>query len=207
VEFDVASSILTTAASGAADGGGAVALPALCAEQHWYAAYTCANHERRVADQLAGREVEHFLPQYESVRRWKDRKVRLRLPLFPGYVFVRLALRERPRVLQVPGIVRLVGFDGHPAPVPDEEVTRIREFLDQGWRAEPHPYLQVGKRARVVSGPLEGMEGVILRRKNGSRFVISFELIQRSMAVEVSGLELELVSSASARTALTCIHG
>ncbi len=158
---------------------------------HWYAVYTCANHERRVADQFAYRGVEHFLPQYESLRRWRDRKVRLQLPLFPGYVFVQLALRDRLRVLQVPGVVRLVGFDGHAVPLPEEEVARIRGILGQGFRAEPHPYLEVGRRVRVMRGPLEGMEGIIVRRKNGSRFVISFELIQRSMSVEVSGLELE----------------
>ncbi len=170
---------------------------------HWYAVYTCANHEHRVADQLANRGVEHFLPQYESVRRWKDRKVRLQLPLFPGYVFVHLALQNRLRILQVPGVVRLVGFDGHAVPLLEEEVTRIREFLGQRFRAEPHPYLEVGRRVRVVSGPLEGLEGVILRRKNGSRFVISFELIQRAMAIEIGGLELEPVSRASVGRALT----
>src|SRR5271157_2291303 len=93
-------------------------------QPHWYAIYTRANHERKVADQLAGRGVDHFLPQYESERRWKDRKVRLQLPLFPGYLFVRLALRDRLRVLQVPGVIRLVGFDGHAVPMPQEEITR-----------------------------------------------------------------------------------
>src|SRR5271157_5605311 len=78
-------------------------------EPHWYAAYTCANHEKRVALQLERRSLECFLPLYESVRRWKDRRVRLELPLFPGYVFVRLALRDRLQVLQVPGVARLVG--------------------------------------------------------------------------------------------------
>jgi transcription antitermination factor NusG len=154
-------------------------------EPHWYAAYTCANHEKRVADQFASRRVEHFLPQYESVRRWKDRKVRLQLPLFPGYLFVHLAPQERLRVLQVPGVVRLVGFNGHPAPIPEEDVNRIREFLGQGLQAEPHPYLQVGRRARVVRGPLAGMEGIVTRRKNRSRLVLSFDLIRRSMAVEM----------------------
>src|SRR5207247_2127449 len=118
-------------------------------QPHWYAAYTRANHERRVADQLADREMDHFLPEYESVRKWKDRKVRLQMPLFPGYVFVHLALRDRLRVLQIPGVARLVGFDGRPAPVPEEEVTRIRGFLDQGLRAEPHPFLTVGRRVRL----------------------------------------------------------
>jgi len=154
-------------------------------EPHWYAVYTCANHEKRVADQFASRSVEHFLPQYESVRRWKDRKVRLHMPLFPGYVFVHVALQERLRILQVPGVVRLVGFNGSPAPMPEEDMTRIREFLGQGWRAEPHPYLQAGKRALVVRGPLTGMEGIVARRKNRSRLVLSFDLIQRAMAVEM----------------------
>jgi transcription termination/antitermination protein NusG len=160
---------------------------------HWYAVYTRANHEKRVADQFANRSVEHFLPQYESVRRWKDRKVRLQLPLFPGYLFVHLALQERLPVLKVPGVVRLVGFNGHPAPIPVEDVNRIREFLGQGLRAEPHPYLQVGRRARVVRGPLAGMEGIVARRKNRCRLVLSFDLIQRSMAVEIDEVDLVAV--------------
>ena len=154
-------------------------------QEHWYAVYTCANHERRVADQFVGRNVEHFLPQYESVRRWKDRKVRLQLPLFPGYLFVHTVAQDRLRVLQVPGVVRLVGFNGSPTPMPQEDIQRIREFLGQGWRAEPHPYLQVGRRARVTRGPLTGMEGIIVRRKSRSRLVLSFDLIQRSMAIEI----------------------
>jgi transcription antitermination factor NusG len=154
-------------------------------EPRWYAVYTCANHERCTADQFRSRGIDHFLPQYESVRKWKDRKVRLSLPLFPGYVFVHLALQDRLSVLQVAGVVRLVGFNGQPTAVPAEDVARIREFLSQGFRAEPHPFLQIGRRVRVHSGPLAGMEGIILRRKSRTRLVISFELIQRAMAVEV----------------------
>src|SRR6516164_9080022 len=151
--------------------------PPLCveapAEVQWYAAYTSANHEKRVAQQLEWRGVEHFLPQYESVRRWKDRKVRLQLPLFPGYLFVHLALQDRLRVLQVPGVVRLVGFEGGPTPMPDEDLNRIREFLRRGWPVGPHPYLPAGRRARVMRGPLAGIEGIVLRRKNRSRLVLS----------------------------------
>jgi transcription antitermination factor NusG len=156
----------------------------------WYAVYTRANHEKSVSDQLASSSVEHFLPQYESVRKWKDRKVRLQLPLFPGYLFVQVAPQERLRVLQVRGVVRLVGFNGSPTPMPEEDLNRIREFLRQGWRAEPHPYLHVGRRARVVRGPLAGLEGIVVRRRNLSRLVLSFELIQRSMAVEMDEADL-----------------
>jgi transcription antitermination factor NusG len=137
------------------------------------------------------RAVEHFLPLYASVRRWKDRRVRLELPLFPGYVFVRLALRDRLQALQASGVVRLVGFGDRPAPLPDQEIETLREGLTHGLRAEPHPYLRVGHRVLVKSGPLEGLEGIVVRRKNGCRLVISFELIQRAMAVEIDEADLE----------------
>src|SRR5437016_1067366 len=100
-----------------------------CYEPRWFAAYTSANHEKRVALQVAQRSVEHFLPVYESLRQWKDRRMRVELPLFPGYVFVRLALRDRLRVLQVPGVVRLVGFNGVPSPLPDGEIESLRLAL------------------------------------------------------------------------------
>ena len=161
------------------------------AQPRWYAAYTRANHERRVADQLDERGVQNYLPQYESVRNWKDRKVRLQLPLFPGYVFVHLGLPSRLQVLQVPGVAWLVSFAGRPAAVPEEEFARIRGFLDKGFRAEPHPYLKAGRRVRVRSGPFEGLEGIVVRRKNSARLVISLELIERAMAVDVEEAVLE----------------
>ena len=167
----------------------------------WYAAYTCANHEKHVAEQLGIRSVEHFVPLYESVRRWKDRKVRLQLPLFPGYVFVRLALSDRLRVLQVPGVARLVGFNGLPCALPDSEIEALKAGLASGVRAEPHPFLTVGRRARVKAGPLAGMEGVLVRKKNGARFVISLDLIMRSVAVDVDALELEPCGSGERQAA------
>src|SRR5208282_1469285 len=117
------------------------ALPSAYCEPRWYAAYTSANHEKRVAEQLVVRAVEHFLPVYASVRQWKDRHVTLQMPLFPGYVFVRMALRDRLRVQQVPGVARLVGFDGTPAALPDEEIEALRAGLGSGVHVEPHPYL------------------------------------------------------------------
>src|SRR6266481_1689950 len=113
-------------------------LSADCLDSRWYAAYTCANHEKRVREQLEQRSVESFLPVYEAVRRWKDRRMRLQLPLFPGYVFVRMALVDRLRVLQVPSVVHLVGFNGHLAPLPDEEIEGLKKSLAGGVLAEPH---------------------------------------------------------------------
>jgi transcription antitermination factor NusG len=166
-------------------------LPVECAQPRWYAAYTSANHEKRVAMQLEERAVEHFLPLYESVRRWKDRRVKLQLPLFPGYVFVRLVLRDRLRVLQVPGVARLVGFNGLPCAVPDSEIETLQTCLVRKVHLEPHPYAQVGRRVRVKTGPLEGLEGIVIRRKNRLRFVISLDLINCATAVDVEADDLE----------------
>jgi transcription antitermination factor NusG len=160
----------------------------------WYAAYTCANHEKRVAEQLDVREVEHFLPLYSSVRRWKDRRVTLDLPLFPGYVFVRMALQERLRVLQIPGVARLVGFGGIETALPEEEMQALRTSLATGTRVEPHAFLTMGQRVRVRDGPLAGLQGILLRRKNRARLVLSIELIQRAMMVDIDEENLEPVS-------------
>jgi transcription antitermination factor NusG len=162
-------------------------------EQHWYAAYTCANHEKQVATQLDVRAVEHFLPLYSSVRRWKDRRVRLDLPLFPGYVFIRLALQDRLRVLEIPSVVRLVGFNGQPAALPDEEMEILRSGLGRSLRAEPHPLLTVGRRVRITNGPFTGLEGVLKRKKSSVRVVVTLELIQRSVAVDVDVADVQAV--------------
>jgi transcription antitermination factor NusG len=165
-------------------------------QAHWYAAYTCAKHEKSVAAELGAREVQHFLPLYSSMRRWKDRRVQLELALFPGYVFVRLALSDRLRVLQIPSVVRLVGFGGLPTALPDEEMEILRKGLCQGLRAEPHPFLTVGRRVRITAGPFAGLEGVLKRKKSNLRVVVSLELIQRSVAVDVDAADVQGVVSA-----------
>ena len=163
-------------------------------EPRWYAAYTYAQHEKRVAEQFTERALENFLPQYESVRRWKDRRVRLQLPLFPGYVFVRLALRDRLRVLETPSVVRLVGFNGRPTALPDKEIEALRTCVAARLAAEPHACLTVGQRVRIKTGPLAELEGVLIRRKNTFRVVLSLDLIARSAAVEVDGADVERIS-------------
>jgi len=169
--------------------------PEAAFQAQWYAAYTRANHERRVAQELAQRSVEHFLPQYQSRRKWKDREVELSLPLFPGYVFVRMALENKLRVLQVPGVACLVSFAGKPAVVPDEEFGCIQELLSRKVAATPHPYLNVGRRARVLDGPFAGLEGIVIRRNKRNRMVISLDLIARSIAVELGEANLEAVET------------
>jgi transcription antitermination factor NusG len=190
------------AAEGPVLPGPARVLQAYC-DLQWYAAYTCANHEKRVAEQLGIREVEHFLPLYASARRWKDRRVTLELPLFPGYVFVRMALRDRLQVQKVPGVARLVGFDGTPSALPDVEIDALRRSLAGGVRVEPYPYFTVGQRVRLRSGLLTGLEGVLLRRKGGLRVVISVDLIQRSVAVDADVADVEANPLPNSRRSVT----
>ncbi len=159
----------------------------------WFAAYTCAQHERRVEQQFVERGIESFLPVYESVRRWKDRRMRLRLPVFPGYVFVRIALPDRWKVLQTPSVVRIVSFNGQPYPMPERDIEFLRSGAANALRIEPHPYLAVGSRVRVVRGPLEGAEGILVRRKNLYRVVLSLDFISRSAAVEIEFKDVERI--------------
>ena len=117
----------------------------------------------------------------------------LQLPLFPGYVFVRFALRDRLRVLQIPSVANLVSFNGTPAVLPEAEIEALKAGLERGVKAVPHPYLKIGKRVRITAGPLEGLEGILIRRKNEIRFVISLDLIQRSVRLDIDAASVEPV--------------
>lgn len=160
-------------------------------EGEWYALYTCARHEKRVADQIERRNFSCFLPLYRSVRRWKDRRKELELALFPSYVFVRMELAKRLQVLQLPGVVRLVSFNGQPVALPANEIEALQERLSGDVKVEPHPYLRAGRRVRVRNGAMQGLEGIVVRRKDRCRVIFSIDLIQRSVAVEVDEADLE----------------
>ncbi len=157
----------------------------------WYALYTRANQERHVADRLDQRGIQFYLPLYKTIRRRTDRRVTLSLPLFPGYLFVHIPLAQRLRVLEVENVVRLVGTQTHPSVLPDQEIDLLRRGLSGQVYAEPSRYLTTGCRVRVVNGPFEGVEGILLGRKRSSRVVISIEAIMRSFAVEVNQCDLE----------------
>ena len=162
---------------------------------HWYAVQTRARHEKQVSEQLRSRQVEAFLPLYHSQRRWRNRcRVCLELPLFPGYLFVRIGSHERLQVLQVPSVVSIVSNGRELLAVPDREIEGLRCGLALR-NAEPHAYLPIGQRARIIAGPMSGLEGVVVRKKNGLRVVLTVELIMKSVAVEVDDDELEPVAA------------
>lgn len=169
-----------------------VPLPGGPSGANWYALYTSPRHEKSVAGQIERRGIACFLPLYRSVRRWKDRRKELEMVLFPGYVFVRVAPQKTLQVLQCSGAVRLVTFNGEPVALPEADIESLRNRLSSSSSIEPHPYLRVGRRVRVRSGPMQGLEGIIQRKKDRCRVIFTIELIMRSVAVEVDEADVEL---------------
>jgi transcription antitermination factor NusG len=179
-----APSALTSLPQSAAEGLG------LC-HPRWFAAYTTPRHEKAVARQLDARHIESFLPLYPSARQWKNGcRVTVEQPLFPSYIFVSIPRRETVKVLQVPGVVSLVSAGREPSALPSSEIESLRSGLSLR-QFEPHPYLVVGEKVRIASGSLAGMVGVLVRKKNNLRVVLTLDLIRQSVAVEVGVDELE----------------
>jgi len=161
------------------------------AQRDWFAVYTASNHEKKVQQHLQMSDIETFLPLYTVTRKWKNRTtVKLELPLFNGYVFVRIARAESARVLAVPSVRFIVGDGRRAVALPEEEIETLRTGLRLR-QVDPHPYAKVGARVRIRSGPLAGLEGIVVRKDDQLRVVLSLDLIKRSIAVHVSADELE----------------
>ena len=161
-------------------------------DRNWHAVFTVPQHEKSVVKHLDLREIESFLPVYETVRVWKNRqRMKLTLPLFPTYLFVHIDSTERTRVLQSPGVLQIVGNSGC-AYIPDSEV----EFLRSGFcrqRIEPYRDLVVGEKVRIKSGVMQGLHGTLVRKSNSMRFVLTVELINQHAAIQVDAEDLEQI--------------
>jgi transcription termination/antitermination protein NusG len=161
----------------------------LCPEAdrgQWFALIVRYQHERRVEGALCASGVDTFLPMYRARRLWSDRVKDLDLPLLPGYVFGRFALDDRARIVSIPGVSRIVGFAGVPAPVTEQEIEGVRAVLASKLPVGPWPHpFKMGDRVRIERGPLRGVEGTLLREGSCLRLVLGVELLQRSLAVEI----------------------
>jgi transcription antitermination factor NusG len=152
----------------------------------WFALSVKHQHEKAVAEALGVLGVDHLLPLYRSSRAWSDRTREIDLPLFPGYVFAQLEADLRLHVLRIPSVTQIIGFGGKPAVVDPAEIAQIRAALESRLPLRPWPHLKAGDRVRVERGPLKGVEGLLLRERDHLRLVISVEILQRSVAVEIS---------------------
>jgi transcription antitermination factor NusG len=161
----------------------------------WYAVYTRSNFEKKVAGSLGCKGVDYFLPTVQEQHRWKDRKKTIDMPVFPGYVFVRIpdSAEHRMRVLHTDGTIRILGTGASIEPIPDSEVESVRLLLASGLRFFGHPFLREGARARVRNGALKDVEGVMIRFKNQARFVLSVNLLAQSVALEIDVQDVEAI--------------
>ncbi|MGC8548853.1 MAG: UpxY family transcription antiterminator [Acidobacteriaceae bacterium] len=160
----------------------------------WWVLYTRHQHEKAVSDALTAKGLEVFLPLYDSVRRWKDRRKTLSLPLFPCYVFVRGGLDRRLQVVTTPGVHMVLTRGEAVATIPETEIDAIRRAVEGYFDIEPQPFLSCGDRVRVTHGPLIGVEGILLRKKNRFRLVLSVNMLAQSVAVEIDATDVEAIT-------------
>jgi len=166
----------------------------------WYALYTRHQHEKTINEILTRKGFEVFLPLYSAVHRWKDRNKILSLPLYPSYVFLHDDLQHKLPILMTPGVHSIVGTAEGPEPIPDFEINAVRRVIESSLVVEPHPYLQCGDRVRVQTGPLEGIEGILIRKKNAYRLVLSVEMIMKSVSIEIDASLVERTTVRMAET-------
>jgi transcription antitermination factor NusG len=164
-------------------------------DRNWYAVYSIPQNEQSTARHLAVRDIESFVPTYETVRVWKNRqRMSVILPLFPSYLFVKIEPRERVKVIQCPGVLQVVGNGRGPLPLPDSEVEFLRSGLCRQ-QIEPYRDLVIGERVRIKSGILQGVEGTLVRRSSSMRFVLTLDLINQHAAINVDAEYLETASA------------
>jgi transcription antitermination factor NusG len=162
-------------------------------EPRWYAIHTRHQHERSAASILSGKGFRIFYPTYESVRKWKDRSKKLSLPLFPGYLFLAEDVHKKLLIVSTPGVCAILSIAGQPAVIPAEEIRALRRSVEGQYKIVPHPFLNTGDRLRVKSGPLAGTEGILTRKRDMYRLVLSIEILGRSAAVEIDSSIVERI--------------
>jgi transcription antitermination factor NusG len=170
----------------------------------WYAIYTRHQHEKMVAQILTGKGFDTFLPLYSATHNWKDRTKVLSLPLFPCYVFLKGGIERRLQIITTPGMYGLVSSGGQPAAIPEVEIDAIRRVVESGVAVETHPFLKCGQWVKVKCGPLAGVEGILVRKKNISRLVLSVEMLGAAAAIEVSASQIEVLNAPRQRN---CSNG
>ena len=162
----------------------------------WFALRIKSNFEKVSGQILEQKGYEVFLPTYRTRNRWSDRTKVIDRPLFSGYLFCRFDQNQRLPILVTPGIVSVVGVGKTPMPVAEQEIEAIQAILRSGLPATPWPFVSVGQRLLIEKGPLSGVEGILQEIKNSYRFIVSVNLLQRSVAAEVDASWVRPVPSA-----------
>ncbi len=155
----------------------------------WYACYTRARHEKKVDAFLAERGFDTWLPVLEQEREWSDRVKKVEMPVFPSYVFARFPASRIHDILVAPGVSTVVRNGGRPTPIPEEELENVRRVVralsESGDEIESVPYLEEGRKVRVVDGPFKGVTGVVAERRGRKRVLVGLEAIRQGLEVDV----------------------
>src|SRR5580693_131635 len=170
-----------------------------CSQFPWFALQVRTRQEAGVAQQLNGQGYERFLPLYKLRKRWSDRIKEVDAPLFPGYLFCRFNPQDRLPILKTPGVIQIVGFNNGPTPVDESEMQSIQTLVAAGAPHQPCPFLATGDRVRIESGPLLGLEGILIDVKRSHRLILSVTLLQRSVAVEIDSALITAISPTRTR--------
>jgi len=167
--------------------------PGLWHGQAWFALRTAPRHEKKVHERLTNQGVESFLPLCERLSQWKDRRMRITAPLFPGYSFARFGPAERPRVIKTAGVASIVGLNGIPVPVEDREIDNLKRLMESKLPYDPCVGLAPGMEVEVVHGPLAGVRGILMRMDSRYRLVVSVDVIRQGAAVEIDAADVTAV--------------
>lgn len=170
-----------------------VDLNTVTAQMFWFAVQTRPRFEKKVALELQEKGLESYVPVHAVKHQWSDRKQLVSLPLFPGYSFVRISAVQDARVavLRTNGVIQFVGARGIGSPIPESEIEAVRTLLKQQIPLQPYPHLKVGQAVCIRGGALDGIRGILTRVNGHESLIISVELIQRSIAMRVSGFNVE----------------
>ena len=156
----------------------------------WYALQVRTRYERVVAEYLTGLDYEWFLPVCKDRKRWSDRTKQTEAPLFPGYLFCRFDAQNRLPILKVPGVVQIVGYNRQPVSVDEVEIAAIQTLVASGVPNQPCSFAEIGDHVQIASGPLRGLQGILVESRGRQKFVLSVSLLQRSVAVEIDSMSV-----------------
>jgi transcription antitermination factor NusG len=170
--------------------------PELFEKTCWYACRTKSSAEKKVQQRLSGAGFEAYLPVVEEKRQWADRKKTVAFPLFPGYLFARFCLTELHEVLGLPGVASVLRPNGYPTPVRDDDLASLRRFVEgvkeTGALPSPCDFLERGRDVVVVSGPFEGMRGVMVEERGRARVVVRIGVLRQATSVQLDRVVLKL---------------
>jgi transcription antitermination factor NusG len=167
-------------------------------QAHWFAIQTRPRHEKKLATELAQKGISTFLPLVTETRQWSDRRMQIDFPLFSCYLFVNIAPTPEGRVavLQSNGVLSFVGRGKEPIPIPESQIEDVRRIVASKVPFTAHPFLEIGQRVRIRGGALDGIEGILERRKGRDQLILSVQTIQRSLSISVEGYDVEAVGPA-----------